>query len=327
MAERLPLLRERVDDIPRWLAQLERRGVQRLLDEPFPTHGHWVGLSLGGVTVRWLTPLLSQADQWLNHVDPWAKPRLHALRGGTGQRVHPLDVSDDRLAAGLAALRDDLRWHMVERALAPQRLRGYALQPERVRLDRTPARGSWRVTEDGLFQVGPSKAQRPDLPQVKVMLAALAPLGLPVATDVVPGQRADAPLDPPAITRVRERIERRGRLDVGDGTRGAPEPRAFVQAGGAYDLGPLSARQLPPAVRATYLAPVWTAAHVLTPLARVPANAQRERSAEGCERGEALTAVLAGAPLSWTERRRGVTRLECVSRRRVTPAQMPLPGR
>jgi hypothetical protein len=48
MAERLRSISERVDDIPLVLAQRERMGVQPLLDEHFPTHGNWVGLSLGG---------------------------------------------------------------------------------------------------------------------------------------------------------------------------------------------------------------------------------------------------------------------------------------
>jgi hypothetical protein len=41
------MISERVDDIPLLLAQLERMGVRSLLDESFPAHGHWVGLSLG----------------------------------------------------------------------------------------------------------------------------------------------------------------------------------------------------------------------------------------------------------------------------------------
>jgi hypothetical protein len=44
MAEKLTIITERVDDIPLLLAQLERMGVQPLLDEHFPTHGNWVGL-------------------------------------------------------------------------------------------------------------------------------------------------------------------------------------------------------------------------------------------------------------------------------------------
>ena len=45
MAETLTIISERVDDMPLLLAQLERMGVQPLLDEYFPTHGNWVGLS------------------------------------------------------------------------------------------------------------------------------------------------------------------------------------------------------------------------------------------------------------------------------------------
>ena len=90
--------------------------MQPLLDEHFPTHGNWVGLSLGWVTVLWLTHILSEADHRLNHVEPWAEQRLHTLRACTGQPVHPLDVSDDRLAAVLEALSDDTRWSAFEGA-------------------------------------------------------------------------------------------------------------------------------------------------------------------------------------------------------------------
>src|SRR5919106_1123632 len=106
MAERRTMISERGDDIPLLLAQLERLGSQPLLDGHFPTHGNWVGLSLGWVMVIWWTHILSQADHRLNHVEPWAEQRLHPLRGCTGQQVHPLDVSDDHLAAVLELLSD-----------------------------------------------------------------------------------------------------------------------------------------------------------------------------------------------------------------------------
>jgi hypothetical protein len=59
MSETLTITSERVDDIPLLLAQLERMGLQPLLDAHVPTHGNWVGLSLGWVTVSWLTHILS----------------------------------------------------------------------------------------------------------------------------------------------------------------------------------------------------------------------------------------------------------------------------
>jgi transposase len=303
MAETLNITTERVDDIPLLLAQMDRLGLQPLLDEHFPTHGNWVGLSLGWVTVLWLTHILSEADHRLNHVEPWAKQRRHTLRRGTGQPVHPLDLSDDRLAGVLEVLSQDAPWQAFEGAFTQHLVRVYDLQPERVRLDATTASGYWRVTEDGLFQFGHSKDHRPDLPQVKVMLSVLDPLGLPVATDVVPGQRADDPLYLPAITRVRESLGRRGLLYVGDCKMGALETRASLHAAGDFYLCPLSELQVPPAVLEGYLAPVWMGDQLLTPIPREQAHGPPAVIAEGFERLEPLTAVVAGVPLGWTERR------------------------
>ena len=51
MTEELTVTTERVDDIPLLLAHMQRMGLAALLDQPFPTHGNWQGLSLGGVMV------------------------------------------------------------------------------------------------------------------------------------------------------------------------------------------------------------------------------------------------------------------------------------
>ena len=303
MAETLTLRSERVDDMPLLLAQLDRMGVQRLLDEHFPTHGHWVGLSLGWVTVVWLPHILSEADHRLNHVQPWAAQRLHTLRGATGQPVHPLDVSDDRLAAVLETLRDDARWPALEGAFTQELLRVYDLQAERVRLDATTASGYWRVTADGLFQFGHSKDHRPDRAQVKSMLSVLDPLGVPVATDVVPGHRADDPLYLPAVARVRESVGRRGLLYVGDCKMAAVETRASLQAGGDFYWCPLSELQLPPAVLEGSVEAVAAEPQPLTRITRLTATGTRQHLADGFERLEPLTVAGAGEARTWTERR------------------------
>jgi transposase len=303
MREPLTLTTERVDDIPLLLAHLERMGLQPLLDEHFPTHGNWVGLSLGWVSVVWLTHILSEGDHRLNHVTPWAQQRLHTLQECTGQPVHPLDVSDDRLATVLELLSDDTRWSACEGALNQHTLRVYDLQPSCVRVDSTTASGHWPVTEDGLFQFGHSKDHRPDLPQVKIMVSVLDPMGMPVVTDVVAGQRADDPLYVPAITRVRESLGRRGLLYVGDCKMSALETRACLQAGGDYYLCPLSERQLPPALLASYLEPVWTEEQALTGIYCPRQDGTPERVAEGFERLEPVTAGVDGPLHSWLERR------------------------
>jgi len=255
-----PLIRAtaRVDEMPLFLAQLERMGLQPVLDEYCPPHGNGVGLSLGWVSGLWLTHLLSEGDHRLNHVAPWATPRLHPLRTCTGPLVHPLDVGDDRLATVLEALSDERRWSACEGALHQPGRRVYDREPACVRRDSTTANGHWTVTEDGWCPFGPSQDHRPDLPQVKVMVSALDPLGMPVATDGGPGQRADDPLSGPAITRVRAGLGRRGLLSGGDGQRSALETRAVLHAGGDNSWCPWSESHLPPTVLADDLAPVWT---------------------------------------------------------------------
>ena len=303
MNETLTILSERVDDIPLWLAQGARMGVQPLLDMHFPTHGNWQGLSLGWVPVIWLTHILSQAEHRLHHVESWAEKRLHTLRGCTGQPLHPLDVSDDRLARVLQALSDDVRWRPFESALTQQLGRVYALRPERVRLDSPTASGSWAVTPEGLCQVGHSKAHRPDVPQVKVMLSTLDPLGLPLATAVVPGHHADDPLYIPAVRQVRASLGQRGLLYVGDCQRAALETRAFLHAGQDFSLCPLSALQVPADLLAAYLAPIWTGEQAVPPIYRHRTPDDRAQIAEGYAVQEPVTAVVAGERCTWTARR------------------------
>src|SRR5207245_2230886 len=85
----------------------------------------------------------------------------------------------------LDALAQPEVWQRFEAALNQRLIRVYQLQPQRVRLDSTTASGYWSVTQDGLFQLGYSKDHRPDLPQLKVMLSVLDPLGLPLVTQGV----------------------------------------------------------------------------------------------------------------------------------------------
>ena len=236
-------------------------------------------------------------------MEPWTEQRLHSLRSGTGKPVHPLDLSDDRLAAVLEVLSHDEHWQAFEGALTQQLLRVYDLQPERVRLDSTTASWYWSVTEDRLFQFGHSKDHRPDLAQGKVMLSALDSLGLPVATDAVPGQRANDPLYIPGIAQVRESVGQRGRLYVGNSKMGALETRAFIQAGGDAYRCPLAEVKLPSAVLEDYLAPARAGHQPLTRLTRLSASGKRVPIADGYERLEPLTSAVAGEAFAWTERR------------------------
>jgi transposase len=107
----------------------------------------------------------------------------------------------------------------------------------------------------------------------------------------------------PAIVRVRESLGRRGLLYIGDCKMGAVETRAFIQAGGDAYLCPLSAVQLPPDVLEGYLVPIWTGQQPLTRITRLTATGKQAYIADGYERLEPLTAVVAGEAVTWTERR------------------------
>ena len=303
MAEILNITTERVDDIPLVLAQRERMGVQPLLDVDFPTHRNGVGRSLGWVTVIWLPYILSAANPRRNPVEPWAEPRLQRLRRGTGPPVHPLDLSDDRLAGVLEVLSPDAPWPAFAGAFTQLWLRVYDLPPERVRLARTTASGSWRVTAAGRLPCGPSQDHRPDRPPVHVRRAGREPLGWPVATDLVPGPRADEPRSLPAITRVRDSVGRRGRLSGGDGQMGALATRACLQAGGDGSLGPVAEIPLPADVLADSWGPGASGQQPLTRLTRLTATGTRQPIADGDARLEPLTAEGAGPRSAWTARR------------------------
>ena len=90
-------------------------------------------------------------------------------------------LTDDRLADVLRLLSDDVHWRAFEQELMGQLLRVYDLSASCVRIDTTTASSYAQVSEEGLLQLGHSKDHRPDLPQLKLVLASLDPLGMPLA--------------------------------------------------------------------------------------------------------------------------------------------------
>jgi transposase len=112
----------------------------------------------------------------------------------------------------LRRLSHDARWGAFASALHQHTVRVYDLSAERVHVDSTSASAYATVSDGGLFQFGHSQDYRPDLPQIKVMQAVLDPLGMPLATDVVSGERADDPLYRPCIERVQASVGRHGLL-------------------------------------------------------------------------------------------------------------------
>ncbi len=302
MNELEPLTIERIDDVPLLLAQLERMQVATLLDRHFPTHGNWQGLTLGMVSVVWLSHILSEGDHWLNHVEPWANQHVTCLQACLGQEVRSLDFSDDRLASVLDYLSDDERWQACERDLGQHLIRVYELRPSRVRVDSTTVSGYVHPSPDGLFQFGHSKDHRPDLPQVKIKLSALDPLGLPLGVAIVSGQRADDGLYVPAIHQAQQTLGQAGLLYVGDCKMAALPTRAYVQQSGDYYLCPLSGVQVSEATLQRLVAPVQAGAQAMTTIERHSEDGSPEAIAVGYEYTQQVTLTQDERTVQWDER-------------------------
>jgi len=302
MAENLSVTTERVDDIPVLLAQGKKIGVPELVDQHFEPHGNWQGTSMGWTTLIWLTHILSKGDHRLNQVAQWAENRLHTLEISTDQRKRAQEWSDDRLGIVLDRLADTEKWQAFESDLNRRTFRVYNLKPQRVRLDSTTASGYWTVTSDGLFQYGHSKDHRPDLPQLKVMISALDPFGMPVATQVVSGERADDPLYIPAIQQVSASLDEHGLLYVGDCKMAALGTRAFIASSQDYYLCPLAEKQMPQESLEAYLQPIWSGEQATIPVYRENLAGEVEHIAEGYEQSVEISAEVNGKTVTWTER-------------------------
>jgi transposase len=297
------IVTERVDDIPLLLTHLMQMGIPDLLDAHFPTHNNWEGLSLGWTATIWLTHILSQADHRLNKVQDWVAKHIQTISGVTGLTIRALEFSDDRLPAILRYLNQDESWQKYEIDQGKHLIRVYDLSTDIVRLDPTTASSHVKPTEGGLFQLGHSKDYRPDLAQVKVMLASLDPLGLPLATQVVEGNEADDPLYEPALKQVRRILNREGVLYVGDCKMAASSIRAGIEDSHDYYLMPLPATIVTPEVLDTYLASDCLSSQTIEPIYRCDDNGFVSKIADGFELTETVTGEIDGKTIAWLERR------------------------
>ena len=300
---------EHVDDLPVLWAQIQKMRIPALLDQAFPTHGLWQGeLSFGEVAGVWLMFITSQGDHCLSHVQPWAAERLSTLSACVGKPIRPLDFSDDRLAEMLDRLAKTDPWAAVETGLNELVLRVYDLgQPSApIRIDSTSAKTYAEVDAQGLFQLGHSKDHRPDLPQVKISLSTLDPLGLPLTTTVVGGNCADDPLYVPEIKRVQQTVGVGGKTYIGDCKMGALETRAWIAQSGDYYLCPLAGTQMPAATVEALLAPVFRGEQplelVYDPAPRADATPP-EVLAEGYTVTVRLEGQADGRSVTWSEQR------------------------
>ena len=230
---------ESLDDFPLLLEVMIRLGLPGIIDQHLKLHGLHQGLSWGWITAIWLAHILTEGDHRKQPVQAWVRQADETIRRISGQEVGELDFTDDRLMLLLSRLSKVATWEAIETDLGRNILRVYELEAKQVRLDSTTVSGYHAGGEDSLFQFGYSKDD-PTLKQVKVMVAALDPFGLPLVSQVLGGKMADDPLYIPAVDRVLKIIDGIGLLFVGDSKMSALDTRAHIQRLNQYYLCPLA---------------------------------------------------------------------------------------
>lgn len=239
MTPEINITTERIDDFPLLLEIMMSLGLPEILDHHLSRHGLHQGLSWGWMAAIWLAHMLTQSDHRKQPVQAWVRQAQETIERISGQQVREMDFTDDRLTLLLRRLSKPKTWGALEKELGRNILRVYELTPECVRLDATTISGYHAGGDEGLFQYGYSKDD-PSLRQVKLMVAALDPLGLPLVTQVVSGDAADDKLYKPAIDRVLQIIDGVGLLFVGDSKMSALAIRAHIHPLQHHYLCPLA---------------------------------------------------------------------------------------
>jgi transposase len=230
---------ESINDVVFLLGKMRQMNLPALLDGHIKRHPLEEGLSWGWVICIWLAYVVSQGDHRKLTVRDWVRETQYTLTLAIGLDVRELDFTDDRLTIALRHLSQDEVWNEIEQDLGRSLIRVYNLPQETVRVDATTVSGYREGGEDSLWQFGHSKDD-PTLRQVKLMMATLDPLSLPIALEIAPGQQADDGLYIPVLERVLSTLGGKDKLVVGDCKMGAAAIRAYLQVAGQWYLVPLA---------------------------------------------------------------------------------------
>lgn len=302
MENQLSVITERIDDVVLLLHVMMQMELPKLLNEQLPRHWKQEGLDWGWVIVIWLAYILSEGDHRKVVVREWVKQPQTMIEQVCGLALRETDFTDDRLGIVLSKLSEASTWQAIEDELTRQTIRIYRLRPDCVRLDATTVSGHHLVSEDGLFQFGHSKDD-PSLAQLKVMLASLDPLGMPLATHIVSGEQADDGLYLPIFEAVRATFEAPGLLWVGDCKMGALATRAQIHQQQHYYLMPLARVGTVPELLTQSLSDALADQSPRMMVQRLDSKGQLQAIATGyaCSRQQQLESG-DGRPIEWTER-------------------------
>jgi transposase len=233
----LGIITERVDDVALLIGQMVKMGLVEVLDRHLPRHWKQRRGSWGWTAVIWLAYILTEGDHRKVSVEAYITGMHHTLSHLTGQRIEPLDCSDDRLSHLLPHLSKPTYGHAIAQDLNACSIEVPALSQDVIRCDATTVSGNHDVTAGGLLPFGHS-TDDPTRPQIKVRIGSLEPLGMPLATDVWSGEGADEGLYIPLIARIASGLHRPGLLFVGDCKMRGFATRAYLAQRAHLSLSP-----------------------------------------------------------------------------------------
>jgi len=301
MDTELKIITERVDDFVLLIKMMMRLRLPEILDQHIPRHWLQEGLSWGWVATIWLAHIISEGDHRKLTVRDWVKQAHTTLEETTNLEIRDTDFTDDRLTIVLRELSKFEYWQAIEQDLSRNTIRVYDLSSDRVRVDATTISGYHSGGENSLFQFGKSK-DNPVLRQVKLMAGALDPLGLPLATDVVSGERADDGLYIPIIDRSVTMLEKTGLLFVGDCKMSAWATRVHIHASQQHYLTPLALTGNTAEDMKTWIQDGLNGTQKLTQVYAPDAREGDDSIAEGYELTRPCTAQVGDQTFEWIER-------------------------
>jgi hypothetical protein len=234
----LVIITARVDDVALLIGQMIPMGLPEVLDRPIPRHGTQRGRRWGWTAVMGLAPRLTAGEPRQVAVAGSLQGRPHPLSRLTAHVIQPLDGRDDRRRPLLTPWSKPTYGHQSARDLQARSLAVHALPQEVLRGDAPTVSGAHAVTAEGLLQLGQSQAE-PTRPPLQGMLGALAPVGRPLATEVLAGERADEGVALARMERLRPGVQTTGLLVVGAGQRRAWATRASLTGHHDGSVSPL----------------------------------------------------------------------------------------
>ena len=241
MKEERTVETERLDDLPVLIEWLKQMQVDTIIDNHTHPHRLWGGINKGLLGLTWIAHMLMTGDHRKVRLNEMLQRTRRSLGVMLGCEIRASEFNDDRLGRLLTDLGSGETAEAIEREMSAHCLRYYRLQTEHatVRIDTTSVAVHGDEDGSGVIAYGYSKDHRPDLRQFKVLMATLDPLGLPLLTQLIAGNRSDDGCYVPAYE---EAIKSTGTniMVIGDSKMSALATRAHLHSRGSRYLTPLA---------------------------------------------------------------------------------------